>query len=94
MTRGSWFWASLTATASPSRDSTFEMPTEDPARQGLTKTGKPRAAARSRQAPWSASHCSGVISSQRPTSMPAPASTTFVRCLSMETALEATPHPT
>ena len=73
---------------------TFEIPTEDPARHGLTKTGKPRAAARSRQAPWSASHCSGVISSQRPTSMPAPASTTFVRCLSMETALEATPHPT
>ena len=94
MTRGSWFAASLMATGRSSRQVTREMPTEDPARQGLTKTGKPRRSMRSMQAPASASHWRAVTSSQRPTSMPAAARTVFVRCLSIEIAEEVTPHPT
>ena len=94
MMRGSWFAASLIATGRSSRQVTREMPTEEPARQGLTKTGKPRRSMRSMQAVASASHWRAVTSSHWPTSMPAAARTVLVRCLSMDTAEEVTPQPT
>ena len=56
MMRGSWFAASLMATGRSSRQVTREMPTEEPARQGLTKTGNPRRSMRSMHAEASASH--------------------------------------
>ena len=56
MMRGSWFAASLIATGRSSRQVTREIPTEEPARQGLTKTGKPRRSIRSMQAVASVSH--------------------------------------
>ena len=43
MMRGSWLAASLMATGRSSRQVTREIPTEEPARQGLTKTGEAEA---------------------------------------------------
>ena len=44
MTDGSWTNAASSAAPSPSADTTFAIPTDDPRRAGLTNTGRPSGA--------------------------------------------------
>ena len=57
---------------------TLVMPMLEPARAGLTKTGKPREATASIAAAGSRCHCASVITVYGPTGMPAAAKTTFM----------------
>ena len=67
---------------------------EDPARAGLTKTGKPSWSTRLRTVSGSLRHCRSVTAMYGPTRSPADSKTTFMKCLSMPTADASTPAPT
>ena len=79
MTFGSVPWARTTASSSPSGASTLTMPREDPARAGLTNTGKLSVRAiSSRIRPRSVRQRRGVTSTYGATSIPADWRTTFM----------------
>ena len=85
--------ASSSAPASSDASCTFETPTLDPARAGLTKTGSPRAAASARTPSGSRSQRARVTVTHGETGTPAACSTIFMKCLSMHSAESSTPPP-
>ena len=84
-TLSSWRRAVATAGSSSSAARTLEMPTDEPRRAGLTKTGYSKG--------WSIGSPSRIVT-LRVTGIPRARSTAFARSLSMQTALAATPAPT
>ncbi len=89
-TFGSLRRAKATASGTSSQAVTRRMPTDEPAREGLTNTGRPR---RSR----SAAVRSAAVRSRAtasPTPSPASRSSAFVTTLSIDAALAPTPAPT
>ena len=82
------------ASSSSSGPCTLVMPTLDPARAGLTKTGKPSAATVSRTAALSVAQARGVTTAYGPTGSPAPCSSVFMCPLSIAAAEAKTPDPT
>ena len=67
---------------------------DDPARAGLTNTGRPSSATRFSASARSAAHIVSVTSSHGQVGIPACAMSDFVKCLSMLAADENTPEPT
>ena len=94
ITLGSCSCAAAIAAGRSARSSTLEMPRLDPARAGLTNTGRPRAATVCVHASGSRSNAPGRITVYGETGSPSPASTSFMKCLSMPTADARTPAPT
>ncbi|CPU64722.1 Uncharacterised protein [Mycobacteroides abscessus] len=70
------------------------MPRLDPARAGLTKTGRPSAATACVTVSGSRSNAPGLTTVYGAIGRPSPASTSFMKCLSMPTAEARTPAPT
>ena len=94
MTRGSWRRASSTAATTAFFEYTFVMPREDPARAGLTKTGKPRLVTRAKASSRRSRQSRSVITVQSPTGRPADRSAAFMKPLSIASADASTPDPT
>ena len=94
MTFGSCCCAVSIAAASSSGPCTFEMPIEEPARAGLTKTGKPSRATEAATPSGFRIHSPRRTATYGPIGSPAEASSRFMNSLSMLTAEESTPEPT
>ena len=82
------------AASSSAQSCTFVTPTDEPARAGLTNTGRPSPRARRSQSSRSRAHDARVTDTHGATATPAPCSTVFVKCLSMPSADASTPLPT
>ena len=86
-----------TASGNCAQSVTFVMPMLDPAREGLTKTGRPsrrRAASSSTAGSGQTAPAASRSTTWSPCGSPAAASSFLVNSLSIEAALENTPEPT
>ena len=94
MTRESWAKAASSAGPSSDSDQTFAIPTEEPSRAGLTKTGVPRTASSRATASGSSRQRASRTPAYGTWGTAAAARTSLKTILSMHSEEASTPAPT